>query len=92
MKKWIAPRLYSLSAIVVVFLLLAGGGIVYTKYVQRQTLDRTEEIQRQSDQRWCPILIIADRPNPNRPPQTPDELEARRALHKLRLDLRCGGG
>jgi hypothetical protein len=50
----------------------------------------TGHLQRQSDQRWCPLLIIADRPNPARPAQTPDEIEARRVLHQLRLDLRCG--
>jgi len=84
------PMWYSVVAIVVCFILLAGGGIAYTKYVQQQTIERTEQIQRDADARWCPILIIADRPNPARPPQTPDEQEARRQLHMLRVSLGCG--
>lgn len=74
-------------ALLVVFLsiaFIAGTGAIYTRWA-------TERAQRQSDMRWCPLLVIADRPNPLRRPQTPDEVEARRTLHKLRIDLGCGG-
>ncbi len=81
---------WSILMVLTVAILVGGAGIYYTTIVQRQTIKRTEQLQRQSDQRWCPLLILADRPNPARPPQTPDEVEARRVLHQLRLNLRCG--
>lgn len=56
--------------------LLAGAGIAYTGYVQRQ-----------SDQRWCDLLATLDQPG--RPPTTERGQEIQREIHDLRTELGC---
>lgn len=69
---------WSLLMVLVAAVVVGVACITYTSHVQQQ-----------SDARFCPVLILSDRPAV-RPPQTPDEVKARQALHKLRLDLGCG--
>lgn len=65
--------------VLIVAVLLCLLSIGYTAYVQRQ-----------ADQRWCPLLALVDQPN--RPPaQTPEAAQGRVTLHKLRHDLGCKG-
>ena len=70
---------WSVVMLLLVAILIAVFSIGYTAYEQRQ-----------SDQRWCPLLSIVDQPN--RPPaQTPEAAQGRLELHRLRHDLGCKG-
>lgn len=76
-------RAYAAGMALLVGVLFVGALVLSVGY--------TRHVQHQSDQRWCPLLTIVDRPNPARAPQTPDQVQARQTLHQLRLDLGCGG-
>lgn len=70
---------WAVAMILTVAVLVSALGIFYTAHVQRE-----------SDQRWCPLLALVDQPN--RPTaQTPEAAKARIVLHKLRHDLGCKG-
>jgi hypothetical protein len=70
---------WAIFMVLVAAVLIAAAGVAYTARAQRE-----------SDQRWCPLLSIIDQPS--RPPaQTPEAAQGRVELHKLRHDLGCKG-
>jgi hypothetical protein len=77
---------WSVFMVLVGAVLVAGSGYVYTNHVQRETLHRTEQIQRDSDRRWCALLAKLDQPAPA---TSERGREIQRQIHQLRLDLGC---
>jgi hypothetical protein len=67
---------------------VAVAGIVYTNHVQKTAEHHFHQVQVQSDQRWCPLLLIAGKNSP--PNQTREQLAAREELRRLLARLRCG--
>ena len=68
---------WSLVVVLLVAVLIAVGGVVYTNHAQRR-----------SDQRWCALLSSLDQPDA--PPTTDRGARIQEQIHELRRDLRCG--
>lgn len=68
---------WAMLMVLLVAVLVAGGCIVYTNYVQRE-----------SNRRWCDVMVTLD--TQTTPATTPAAVDFRRKIHKLRLSLGCG--
>lgn len=68
---------WSMLMILVVAVLVAGAGIVYTRHVQHQ-----------ADQRWCDLLATLDQPS--QPATTERGRVVQQQIHRLRSELGCG--
>lgn len=58
--------------------LVALSGIFYTGYVQRE-----------NNRKWCDVMTTLD--SQTTPATTPQAIEFRRKIHRLRVSLGCGG-
>jgi hypothetical protein len=65
--------------VMVAAFLVAAACIVYTNHVQRE-----------SNQKWCDVMTTLDRQTT--PATTPQAVDFRRKIHKLRQGLGCGDG
>lgn len=69
---------WAMFMVLVAALLVAAACIVYTNRVQRE-----------SDQKWCDVMTTLD--TQTTPATTPQAMDFRRKIHRLRLGLGCGG-
>jgi hypothetical protein len=68
---------WSLVMVLVMAVLVAGGGIAYTRHVQQQ-----------ADRRWCDLLGTLDQPRV--PPTTARGRAVQDQIHRLHGQLGCG--
>jgi hypothetical protein len=69
---------YTFVVMFLAFVVLAGGGYLYTNHVQQQ-----------ADHQWCQILVIASRPLPAKPVPTADQIKGRQLLLELAKKKGC---
>jgi hypothetical protein len=70
---------WSLLMVLVAAFLVAGACVLYTQRVQQE-----------SNRKWCDVMVTLD--TQTTPATTPQAVDFRRKIHKLRLSLGCGGG
>lgn len=68
-------------ALVVPFVVLVIGGILYTNFVQQQ-----------ADRQWCELIVTLDQAYQAEPPQTELGQRIAAAMHQLREEFDCRGG
>lgn len=72
--------LYQLGVILVSFLLLTFGGVLYTNWVQRD-----------SERKWCDLMVTLDNSyQPNYSKLTGPGKAVADQIHRLRDEFRCG--
>jgi hypothetical protein len=70
---------YALLMVLLAAALLVVVNIAYTAYAQEE-----------NNRKWCDVMTTLD--TQNTPATTPQAVDFRRKIHKLRLGLGCGGG
>lgn len=70
---------WAVLMVLVVAVLISLSGIFYTGYVQRE-----------NNRKWCDVMTTLDRQTT--PANSPQAVDFRRKIHRLRLGLGCGGG
>lgn len=68
---------WSVLMVLVVAVLVAGAGVVYTRHAQRE-----------SDRRWCELLTTLDQPGA--PATTERGRLIQQQIHRLHAELGCG--
>lgn len=87
--KYVKPVIWSLVVSSVCMGTLAWAGIWYTGYVDDQAKARTEAAIRESDQKWCDILLLFDNTYKEQPPTMPTGQKLAVYMHNLVIAYRC---
>lgn len=81
------PFWYAIAVAFIAVVVLAGAGLIYTSYVQRQAERRAELVRIESDRRWCGLFAVID------PPAVQPTNDAERAIaaeiHRMRVRFGC---
>jgi hypothetical protein len=72
------PGRWRLVALVLAFAALMFAGVLYTRHVQRE-----------SDRRWCDLLVTLDTAYRSQPPATELGRRVAAAMARLRADFGC---
>jgi hypothetical protein len=82
-------RFYSASVLLVLALVLVAGSILYTNYVRDESERHYRQLQRESEHKWCTIVVSIDDAGRVNPPTTERARQFAQDMHRLRLDLGC---
>lgn len=82
---WKQPTWLAFVVILVAVLLMSGLNVAYTRKVDH---DR-EVAERESDRRWCELLVTLDSAYARTPPNTDLGRSVASAVHNLRTSLNC---
>lgn len=73
------------TMITISVVILLAGNVAYTTYVD----SKRETAERESDRRWCELLVELDTAYSATPPQTEIGRNVARSVHELRVSLEC---
>lgn len=79
------PRWYRFAAVVASLIVLGVGSVSWTAYVDH----KREKAERESDRRWCDLLVTLDNAYAAGTPTTEIGRQVAAAIHNLRVDLDC---
>ena len=94
--KPLRPVIYSLVISLACMVMLVWGGLWYTNYVDKQAQARTEQALataiRESNRKWCNVVILFDDTYKRMPPTTPTGQTLAKFFAERRKDFDCDGG
>lgn len=79
------PRWYAVAVTAASVMLIGFAGVAYTNY----SLTKAGASERESDRRWCSLLVTLDSAYGSTPPTTELGRRVAAAIHALRDDLEC---
>jgi hypothetical protein len=83
------PIAYSMLAIFLTLLVTVPSGYWYTNHVQHEAAAEQAELRRESDRRWCELLVTLDTAYQAAPPATALGRQVAAAMHRLRAEFGC---
>lgn len=83
------PVWYSIATSFTAVLVLAVGGVLYTKNVQDENDARYNRLVQQSEQKWCAIIVTLDDSYKVTPPSTPVGRKLATEMSRLRREFHC---
>jgi hypothetical protein len=81
---------YAIMVSFIACVVIAGSGLVYTNYVQKQADRRSTAERVDSDRRWCALLTDLDEAYSSSPtPTTEVGRKVAAEIHRLRVAFGC---
>jgi hypothetical protein len=80
---------YAIAVAFIAVVGIAGAGVGYTNYVQKQAEQRAELVRIESDRRWCSLLVDIGNSQRAVPPKTESGIRFAAEIDKLRHEFGC---
>lgn len=69
--------------------LITVAGLWYTNYVDEQAKDRTNAAIKESNRKWCSIVLLFNNTYKSQPPTTPAGKRLAEYMNTLAIDFEC---
>lgn len=80
---------YPIVVVVAVMVLITAGNIWWTYQVDHKRAEAEERARRESDARWCNLMVTLDDAYSSVTPATEVGRKVAKSIKDLRTDLRC---
>lgn len=81
---------YAMTVTFVVTIAFAGASVLYANHAAERAAERAEQIDRESNRRWCTLLVTMDEAYRASPPATPAGKTMAAEVTRLRAEFGCG--